>query len=96
MLTKLRSRLSRRLMLWAAHRNGHKVMPQAAYSQLMRIEDQLAQLLCTSGSINDGTNRPGHVGPHARIKLRRISKEFGEATHNTFLCNLNHEQDGGV
>lgn len=88
MLAKLRSRLNRRLMLWAAHRNGHKVMPQAVYSQLMRIEDQLAQLLCTSGSINDGTNRPDHVGRHARRTIRRISQEFGEATHNVFLSNL--------
>jgi hypothetical protein len=96
MLATLRSRLNRRLMLWAAHRNGHKVMPQAVYSQLIRIEDQLAQLLCVTGTINDGTSRPAHVGRHARRKLRRISKEFSEAAINIFHCNLNHEHDGVV
>lgn len=71
----------RRFLVWRAHRAcaaiGSVPVKRFYYDVLKDcILDMDWLVNQSSGSINDGTNRPNHVGPHAREKLSLLSRKL--------------------
>lgn len=56
-----------------ARRTGFALFSREALLSLEYLSCDFQTFMVTSGSINDGTNRPDHVGPSARVRLRSMA-----------------------
>lgn len=61
---------------YLARRMGFALFSREALLSLGHLSYNFQRFTITSGSINDGTNRPDHVGPSARVRLKAMASDL--------------------